>query len=134
MLKRIQEKFTTADINELNNDDYYMPTQDERENEGKSWEEVVKTRDLKNAFEGEYKCRLCPNKVINSEADLLEHLQSKSHKKALSKYYRENATQLKTNMRQIKGKVIRKYLFNMPKYQKLVRLGIHYKLMAQLQV
>jgi len=47
MLKRITESFTTATINEINEEeDYAMPTADERENPGVPWEEVVKKRDL----------------------------------------------------------------------------------------
>ena len=50
MLKRVQEKFTCADVETINQDNYVMPTQDERENPGKTWEQVVKERDIQNAF------------------------------------------------------------------------------------
>ena len=73
---------------------------------------------------------MCPKKVIETERDLAEHLQSKGHKKALLRYYKQHSAQLKSNMRRVKLQVTRKTLFNMPKYQKLVRLGIHFKLLA----
>lgn len=52
MLKRIKESFTMADVDQLEED--YMPTQDERENAGKTWEEVVEIRNQQNAFQGDY--------------------------------------------------------------------------------
>ena len=38
MLKRIQETFTLAEVEELNKGEFAMPTQDERENPGKTWD------------------------------------------------------------------------------------------------
>ena len=46
MLKRIQENCTTATVEEINADNYSMPTLDERENPGKSWQEVCDLRDF----------------------------------------------------------------------------------------
>ena len=63
---------------------------DERAHAGKSWDEVVRIRDLENAFEGDYKCSLCPKKILKLEKDLNEHLQSKGHKIALTRYYKKN--------------------------------------------
>ena len=34
----------------MNEENYSMPTQDEREHPGKSWEQVVKDRDFGNSF------------------------------------------------------------------------------------
>ena len=118
----------------MNEENYSMPTQDERENPGKSWEQVVKDRDFENSFKGQFKCNLCPKKVINDQKDLGEHVNSKGHKKALGAYYKINEKKLKHNVWKIKQQVTRKYLFNMPKLQKIVRIGIHYKLMSQLHV
>ena len=64
MLKRINAAYATAGVNELNYENYSMPTQDERDNPGKSWEDVVKMRDAQNAFKGDYHCNLCPKKII----------------------------------------------------------------------
>ena len=89
---------------------------------------------MENAFEGQYKCQLCPRKVLRTEKDLGEHLQSKGHKGALTTYYKANQKQLKHNMFKIKQKSERRHVFNMPRYQKLVRFGIHFKLISQLQV
>ena len=52
MLKRIQEKLTVKDVDEMNEENYSMPTQDERENPGKAWDQVVKDRDFGNSFKG----------------------------------------------------------------------------------
>ena len=131
MLKRITESYTTATIDEINEEgDYAIPTADERENPGVPWEDVVKKRDLQNAFQGDFKCNLCPKKILRTKADLAEHLQSKKHKKNLAKFFKKNKEKLKRQMTKIKKQVERRYLFTMPKFQKLVRLGIHYKLLS----
>ena len=68
MLKRITESYTTATIDEINEEgDYAIPTADERENPGVPWEDVVKKRDLQNAFQGDFKCNLCPKKVLRTK-------------------------------------------------------------------
>ena len=54
MLKRIKETFTVATVEELNRENYSMPTIDERLNPGQAWEEVVKTRDIQNSFKGQF--------------------------------------------------------------------------------
>ncbi len=54
MLKRIQEQYTTASVAEMNDENYSMPTLDERENPGKPWEQVVQDRDFKNSFKGQH--------------------------------------------------------------------------------
>ena len=102
MLKRIQSKFTMAQVDELNEENYTMPTQDERENPGMAWEDVVKLRDANNAFRGDFHCKLCPRKIIATENDLVDHLQSKKHKLALLRFYKQNASQFKQKIRLIK--------------------------------
>jgi hypothetical protein len=64
MLKRIKERFATTydDIDKLN-EEGYMPTQDEIDNPDKSWEEIAELKRLYQ-FEGDYHCKLCPNKII----------------------------------------------------------------------
>ena len=94
----------------------------------------MSARNAEHAFKGQFKCTLCPRKVLRSEADLAEHLTSKNHKLALKKYYKANEKKFKASMWRIKQQVKRRYLFNTPKLQKLARIGIHYKLLAQLQV
>ena len=90
MFKRIRARCTEKSVKEINAENYTMPTLDERENPGKSWKEVVKTRDLQNAFKGEFQCKLCPKKVLHLQKDLNEHLQAKGHKLALARYYKAN--------------------------------------------
>ena len=47
---------------------YTMPTQDERANPGKAWDQVAEQRDIQNSFHGgDFKCKLCPKKVIRTE-------------------------------------------------------------------
>ena len=74
MLKRIQEQCTVKSVDELNAENYTMPTLDERENPGKTWDEVVEAREKELAFRGQYKCQLCPKKVLRIERELNEHL------------------------------------------------------------
>lgn len=82
MLKRLNARFATkssTDMEKLN--DYgFMPSTEEVENPGIDWEELSHMRRTYN-FEGDYHCKLCPKKVIMSERDLNDHLNSKvSHK------------------------------------------------------
>ena len=131
MLKRIQANYSTADMGTLD-EIGYMPTAEELE-AGKTWGELVKQKEMEASFKGLHQCLLCPGKVIETDAALKLHLMSKSHKRNLAKRCKESKEELakiKIAVASIKGKMARKYLFNTPKYRKLARLGIHYKLRA----
>jgi hypothetical protein len=78
MLKRLKQKLATetnTDINKLN--EYgYLPSSEQIEEPSLSWEELNDRRRKFN-FEGDYKCKLCPKKVIANDVDLRDHLKSK---------------------------------------------------------
>lgn len=52
------------DLEDLNNAGY-RPSQEEFDNPEKTWNELTKMKEKYN-FEGEYKCKLCPQKVLNT--------------------------------------------------------------------
>lgn len=96
MLKRITESLTTTTVDQMNNDFIYtVPTLDERQKPGMDWDSVVKEREKEIAFEGDFKCNLCPKKVLRREKDLNEHLMSKGHKLALARFYKKNQPKLR---------------------------------------
>ena len=130
MLKRIQANYSLAD-NSINAEIGYMPTSDELNFPDMSWNELVKQMEFETSFTGKHQCLLCPKKVIGTDLLLTEHLQSKSHKRNLIKHYTQDQAsmiKLKKTISKIKQRVARKYLFTTAKFQKLARLGIHYKL------
>jgi len=78
MLKRLKQKLaieTDTNITKLN--EYgYVPSVEQVQDPSISWEELNERRRKFN-FEGDYKCKLCPKKIIENEVDLRDHLKSK---------------------------------------------------------
>ena len=52
-----------------------MPTGDEMETD-LTWDEIANLKN-KYQFSGDYHCKLCPKRVLNTKQDLKEHLVSK---------------------------------------------------------
>lgn len=65
MLKRIQARYTTDNSLETLNESAYRPTDEEFENPTLSWKQINKMS-KKYSFQGEYHCKLCPHKVLNT--------------------------------------------------------------------
>lgn len=85
MLKRIQARYTTNTTLDDLNEAAYRPGEDELANPGKSLKQLNKLR-VKYSFEGEYHCKLCPKKVLNTQQDLNEHLTSKVRLKHIDSF------------------------------------------------
>ena len=82
----------------------------------KSYEDIQKLRAFQASFKGMHQCKLCPTKVINSDQALKNHIESKSHRNALAKYFKANERELNQRMFKIKQKVLRNVLFKTKKY------------------
>ncbi|KAF7458650.1 c2h2 type zinc-finger protein [Cryptosporidium felis] len=54
---------------------------------------------VNDTFIGKFKCIICPNKIIINESDLEKHLESKRHKRMVTKW-----TQQQENARKIRHK------------------------------
>jgi|APCry1669190591_1035303.scaffolds.fasta_scaffold286236_1 hypothetical protein len=69
MLKRIKDRFSqdTNDVQKLNKYGF-RPTEEELET-GMSFEKISKLK-RKYDFQGEYHCKLCPKKLLNTPAEL----------------------------------------------------------------
>jgi hypothetical protein len=76
MLKRIKDRFTTEthDINKVN--EYGFRPSEEEMQSGLSFSKISELK-RKYDFQGEYHCQLCPNKLLNTPAELKHHLASK---------------------------------------------------------
>jgi len=132
MFKRIKEKLTSGSKEDL--EDVIMPLEEELANPELSQKEIYQRIALKNAFKGKHQCKLCPEKVLETDLDLHDHLSSKSHKVRLNQYYSMHKGKLLKLISKAKHRAMRKYVFNTRKLQKVANFGIHYKLMKQITV
>ena len=66
---------TSSDMLKLN-ELGYRPSREEISNPGKNWKSIQRMNKKYN-FEGDYKCKLCPKKILATKLDLTEHLGSK---------------------------------------------------------
>ena len=76
MLKRIKDRFSqdTLDVDTLN--EYgYVPTHEEVASKI-GWTKLSEHK-RKYDFQGEFHCTACPKKLLNTEQELKEHLESK---------------------------------------------------------
>ena len=107
-----------------------MPSAEEIAYPEKSWDEIQNIYAEEAKFQGKHHCTLCPKKVILTDLDLTNHLNSAFHKRALQKYFKKNALELKKKTNKIKNIIHRKLIFKTARYQKLGHLAIHFKLLA----
>lgn len=65
MLKRINQRFATKSALNMEtlNEVGYMPTAEEIEHPDLNWSELKDLQE-KYRFEGDYKCTLCPKKIL----------------------------------------------------------------------
>ncbi len=63
-----------------------------------------------------------------TDLDLLNHLGSAFHKRALSNYYKKNKKVLEKRIGRIKTRIKKNVLYKTKKYQKLALVAIHFKL------
>lgn len=106
--------------------------EEELEAPDKTEQQIYRDIELNNAFQGMHQCRLCPEKVIESDLGLAEHLASKCHKLRLRRHFKQHRSQLRKLIAKAKAATNRKYLFSTTKLQKVARFGCHFKLMAQI--
>ena len=59
-------------------------------------------------------------------------MESKRHKLAVQKYYKQHAQEIKRKICVAKEKVRRKVIFQTRAYQKCAMLGVHFRLMSQM--
>merc|ERR1712232_1154402 len=63
--------------------------QENREKLGVDAETSAEEDDVERPkFRGKFQCKLCPDKILVTESDLMNHLKTKPHIKAEKKYYR----------------------------------------------
>lgn len=81
MLKRIKERFPQDGVKgtEKLNKYGYVPSAEEMDTD-LNFEEISK-RNRDYNFQGDFHCTLCPKKLLETEVEMKEHLESKGHMK-----------------------------------------------------
>ena len=101
-------------------------TQDELNFPDKSWDQIMQEK-KDHDYRGNYFCKLCPNRILQSEADLRDHLSSKKHIEEETKFYRKNRVQIHERTMAMYS-MFAPHVKGTAKWRKLKRIGLWYKM------
>lgn len=135
MLKRIKERFpqdgAKGGVDKLNK--YaYVPSAEEL-NTDLNFAQLSKHKSDFN-FQGDFHCTLCPKKLLCTEIELKEHLDSKGHQKNVQQYFRTNKKELQAKIEQMfsaRSKRISKYS---ARYKQLSWFTHYYRVKKELNL